>query len=174
MILEIPQVLDADGCAELVTLLDRHGGEESRVEQVYAGAVDEAVAHEVKRRRDLVLEGEIEQLLANRLARTLFPAIYKAAAYKCTRFEGFKVALYPEGGLFRAHRDDVSPATAHRRWSLTLALNDGYEGGALAFPEKDKALSPPRGGAVVFRSHLLHEVLPVTKGVRYALISFLW
>jgi hypothetical protein len=44
-----------------------------------------------------------------------------------------------DGGFFRAHRDNLSPATAHRRFALTLNLNESYQGGQLRFP------APARG-----------------------------
>ena len=101
----------------------------------------------------------------------------KAFAFRATRFEGFKIACYDaaEGGHFRAHRDNLSPSTEHRRFALTLNLNDGYEGGHLRFPEYGAYLyRPGAGGAVVFSGSHLHEALPVTRGKRYVLLSFLF
>ena len=89
--------------------------------------------------------------------------VAKAFAYEATRFEGFKIARYdaPEG-RFLAHRDNLSPSTRHRRFALTLNLNDGYEGGRLRFPEYGPMLyRPPAGGALLFSCSLLHEVTPL-------------
>src|SRR5215218_7840664 len=44
-------------------------------------------------------------------------------------------------------RDNLSPATAHRRFALTLNLNDGYQGGQLRFPEYGPELYRPAPGA---------------------------
>jgi len=53
-------------------------------------------------------------------------------------------------------------------------LNDGYEGGELHFPEYGPHLyRPEAGGAILFSCSLLHEVLPVTRGRRFTLLSFL-
>jgi predicted 2-oxoglutarate/Fe(II)-dependent dioxygenase YbiX len=42
------------------------------------------------------------------------------------------------------------------------------------FPEYgDYRYKPPAGAAVVFACSLLHEALPVTRGQRFALLSFL-
>ena len=59
--------------------------------------------------------------------------------------------------------------------ALTLNLNsDEYDGGELMFPEYgDYRHKPPAGAAVVFSCSLLHEALPVTRGQRFALLSFL-
>jgi 2OG-Fe(II) oxygenase superfamily len=78
-------------------------------------------------------------------------------------------------GFFRAHRDNLSPATAHRRFALTLNLNDGYQGGQLRFPEYGPELyRPAPGAALLFSCSHLHEVLEVTDGRRFALLSFLF
>ncbi len=79
------------------------------------------------------------------------------------------------GGFFSTHRDNLSPATAHRRFALTLNLNEGYEGGFLRFSEYGPHLyRPGTGGAIVFSASLLHEVLEVTTGERFVLLSFLY
>ena len=65
------------------------------------------------------------------------PEVRKAFVFRATRFEGFKIVCYDaaSGGFFHAHRDNLSPATAHRRFALTLNLNNDYEGGYLRFRE---------------------------------------
>jgi predicted 2-oxoglutarate/Fe(II)-dependent dioxygenase YbiX len=59
---------------------------------------------------------------------------------------------------------------------MTLNLNAGeYEGGALRFPEYGPDLySPATGDAVIFSCTLLHEAMPVTRGRRFVLLSFLF
>lgn len=81
-----------------------------------------------------------------------------------------------EGGHFRIHRDNTSKATAHRRFAVTINLNaDDYDGGDLIFPEfGPEQWRPPTGGAAVFSCSLLHEVRPVTRGVRYCFLPFLF
>src|SRR5215218_10306224 len=72
-------------------------------------------------------------------------------------------------------RDNLSPATAHRRFALTLNLNDGYQGGQLRFPEYGPELyRPAPGAALLFSCSHLHEVLEVTAGRRFVLLSFLF
>ena len=40
---------------------------------------------------------------------------------------------------------------------VPLALNDGYDGGALGFPETDRALRPGTGAAVLSRGFFPRE-----------------
>ena len=59
---------------------------------------------------------------------------------------------------------------------MTLNLNDeSYRGGELRFPEYGNALFRARTGeAVLFSCSLQHQVLPVTNGRRFALLSFFY
>lgn len=172
----VPDVLDAEICGFLTGLLDAKGGVESGVEALAGGEYADVIRHDAKRRKDHVVEDpELLRLLTATIGRRLFPEIQRAFQYRATRFEGFKIARYDETGFFRPHRDNLSPATAHRRFSVTLNLNAGYDGGHLRFPEYGPhRYRPAPGGAVIFSASLLHEVLPVTKGTRYVLITFVW
>jgi predicted 2-oxoglutarate/Fe(II)-dependent dioxygenase YbiX len=92
--------------------------------------------------------------------------------------ERYLVACYDaaHGGHFRAHRDNTTKGTAHRRFAVTINLNaDEFGGGELRFPEfGPRSYRAPTGGAVVFSCSLLHEALPVTSGRRYAFLPFLY
>ena len=111
-----------------------------------------------------------------RLARRVFPEIERALTRIISGAEQFKIVCYDasEGGRFGAHRDNVVQHHAHRRFAMTLNLNAGeYEGGALRFPEYGPDLySAGTGDAIVFSCSLLHEAMPVTKGLRYVLLAF--
>jgi predicted 2-oxoglutarate/Fe(II)-dependent dioxygenase YbiX len=92
--------------------------------------------------------------------------------------ERYIVACYEAetGGHFRAHRDNTTKGTAHRRFAVSLILNTGeFEGGLLRFPEfGPHVYQAPAGGAVVFSCSLLHEATPVTSGKRYVFLPFLY
>jgi predicted 2-oxoglutarate/Fe(II)-dependent dioxygenase YbiX len=124
--------------------------------------------------KDGAVQGEIQQ----RLHRRLVPQISKAFQFHATRIERYLVSRYTaeERGFFQPHRDNTTKGTAHRRFAVTLNLNaEGYEGGDLVFPEFGPARwRAPTGGAVVFSCSLLHEARPVTKGVRYCFLPFLY
>lgn len=131
-----------------------------------------------KRRRDLTITApDLLTTLTDHVGRRIMPELARAFAYQATRFEGFKAGCYDASseGFFAPHRDNLSPATAHRRFALSLNLNDDYEGGELRFPEYGpQRYRPAPGEALVFSGSLLHEVLPVTRGRRFVLLSFLF
>jgi predicted 2-oxoglutarate/Fe(II)-dependent dioxygenase YbiX len=92
-----------------------------------------------------------------------------------THLERYLVACYDagDGGFFNAHRDNVTRGTAHRRLALTINLNADYEGGEMVFGEFGTVFRAEPGAAVVFSCSLMHEVLPVRRGKRFAFLPFL-
>ncbi len=177
-VLLVPAVLERDFCERLIEVWRTQGNVETGVEHSRKGHREDTLMPGAKRRRDhIVTDEELLRTLTFRVGRRLMPAIHKAFSFRATRFEGFKIACYDAatGGFFRAHRDNLSPSTAHRRFALTLNLNEGYEGGHLRFPEYGPHLyRPGTGGALVFSGSLLHEALEVTRGQRFVLLSFLF
>ena len=131
-----------------------------------------------KHRRDLALDpaeplhAEVVAALGARLA----PQIAKAFQVQVAHLDRILIARYDDtGGYFRRHRDNSSVHLAYREFAVSVNLNTGdYAGGELMFPEyNDHRHNPPAGGALVFSASLLHEALPVVKGARYVLLSFL-
>lgn len=131
-----------------------------------------------KRRRDhVVTEPALLRELTRHVGRRVIPQVAKAFAFQAVGFEGFKVGAYDEEdeGFFHAHRDNLSPATAHRRFALSLVLDDDHDGGELVFPEYgDATYRLAAREAMVFSGSLLHAVTPVTRGRRLVLLSFLF
>ena len=112
-----------------------------------------------------------------RIRRRIAPEILKAHQFHATRMERYLIACYAaeDGGHFRAHRDNTTSGTAHRRFAVSINLNNEFEGGRISFPEYGpRDFKPPVGGAVVFSCSLLHAVSPVTKGRRFAFLPFLY
>jgi predicted 2-oxoglutarate/Fe(II)-dependent dioxygenase YbiX len=176
-VLLVPDVLDADWCDRLLEVWETGGSRTTGVEASADGARGEQSDALRKRRRDHVVEdpGLLRELTSH-LGRRIMPEVLKAFAYEARGFEGFKIGCYEDTdeGFFEPHRDNISAATAHRSFALTLNLNDGYEGGELRFPEYGaQRYRPQPGEALVFSGSHLHEVLPVTRGRRFVLLSFL-
>lgn len=179
-ILLLPRVLEPELCRKLIELYDEHGGEESGFMREKDGKTVGVYDHGFKRRQDYhIKDPELLKQLQLRIRHRLIPEIFKAFQYKVTRAERYMVGCYDGdngGGYFRAHRDNTTKGTAHRRFAVTINLNaTEYEGGDLCFPEfGSRTYRAPTGGAVVFSCSLLHEARPVTKGKRYAFLPFLY
>jgi predicted 2-oxoglutarate/Fe(II)-dependent dioxygenase YbiX len=173
-VLLLPRVLDAAYRERLIQVWERDGGTDTGV----ARGGNDVLDADVKRRRDhTVADRDLLLELTSVIGRRVLPEVGKAFAFRATRFEGFKIACYDAatGGFFRPHRDNLTPSTAHRVFALTLNLNDDYDGGQLRFPEYGNQLYRPEpGAALVFSCSHLHEVLDVTAGRRFVLLSFLY
>ncbi|MBB2167122.1 redoxin domain-containing protein [Gluconacetobacter aggeris] len=130
-----------------------------------------------KSRRDCVLrDPALVAQLQHRVIHRIVPEISKYFQFQVTRMERMIVACYDaaDHGCFGPHRDNTVTATAHRRFAVSINLNDDFEGGGLSFPEIGPArYTAPLGGATVFSCSVLHAVAPVTRGCRYACLPFL-
>lgn len=166
----VPDIFEPALCHRLIAC----SGFMREVDGLTVGLVD----HSHKRRRDCLIEDEgLRRATMQRIHERLVPQIERAFQFRATRMERYIVSCYDasERGMFRAHRDNTTRGTAHRRFALSLFLNDGYEGGQLVFPEYGSALySAPAGGGVVFSCSILHEALPVTAGRRCMFLPFLY
>jgi PKHD-type hydroxylase len=91
-----------------------------------------------------------------------------------------QITKYQVGGFYEFHKDgngftrDVSDKNIvtynkTRKLSMTVVLNDDYEGGEFEFLGNGK-IKEKMGTVIVFPSYMQHRVLPVTKGVRYSLV----
>ncbi len=176
-ILYLPQVFEPELCRQLILLYKQQGGTETGFLQQIGARTVEVHEHRHKRRSDYLLgsAAAIAEVQA-RITRRVVPELEKAYQFRATRIERYLIGCYraEHGGHFAAHRDNTTGLTAHRRFALSINLNDDYEGGEIGFPEYGpRCYKPPIGGAVVFSCSLLHSVAPLTRGNRYAFLPFL-
>ncbi len=80
----------------------------------------------------------------------------------------------PDGGHYDWHIDCGHNMQAQRKISITVQLNDDYDGGELQLwrGQTPATAHKEKGTVVIFPSYMLHRVAPVTKGVRNSLV--LW
>lgn len=177
-VLSVPRIFEPGFCSALMDHYDQVGGTESGFMREVDGVTRLMHDRGHKRRKDVTLEpGPLTQAVQARIARMLVPQIAKAFQFRATRIERYLIAAYEaqDGGVFRPHRDNTTRGTAHRRFAVSINLNDDFDGGDLRFPEfGSRTYRPPVGGAVVFSCSLLHEATLVTRGRRYAFLPFLY
>lgn len=179
-VLVVPNVIPPEFCARLIGYYSSTGGSESGFMREVDGRTVGIMDSRFKRRSDCIIEDTaLRAEVREAINRRLCPLIFRAFNFNATRLERYLVACYDAqsgGGFFRAHRDNTTKGTAHRRFAVTINLNaEDYDGGDLRFPEYvDHRYRAPTGGAVVFGCGVLHEALPVTRGTRYALLPFLF
>ena len=176
-VLVVPSVFDRSLCRKLIELYDSSGGREIGQIETDNKIVERFDPNFRKRLDWHISDKEALSQTRELLERRLLPLVYRAFQFSTTRIERYLVGCYDasRGGYFRPHRDNTAPIVAHRRFALTINLNEDYEGGNLCFPEfSHQTHRAAPGDAIVFSCSLLHEVTPVTHNRRYAFLSFLY
>jgi hypothetical protein len=87
--------------------------------------------------------------------------------------EGYNLLRYQAGEEFKAHYD--GGISSGRSISPIIYLNDDYEGGELEFVNFGIKIKPKAGSLYIFPAtfpyaHIAH---PVTKGTKYAIVTWL-
>jgi predicted 2-oxoglutarate/Fe(II)-dependent dioxygenase YbiX/peroxiredoxin len=176
--LMVPRVFSFEICDFLVQFYDQQGGVDSGFQFDVAGKTTTLSNWKLKRRSDVAVAApEVRDLVRGQIVRRLVPAIEQFFQFRATRMDRCIIACYDSevGGHFHRHRDNVNAGAQHRRFAVSINLNNNFEGCDLMFPEFGrKAYRPSEGGALVFSCGALHQVTPVTKGRRYAFLAFLY
>ena len=177
-VLTLPRIFEPELCETLIAFYRAGGATASGFAKDVDGQTVQHIDAFMKRRSDVFIEDEpMVEALSARLRDRLFPMVKRALGWQAQHIERFLISRYgaEDLGFFSRHRDDVTAGTAHRKFAVSLNLNDGYEGGDLCFPEfGPRTYRPPAGGATVFCCSLLHEATPVTQGERFVFVPFLY
>jgi hypothetical protein len=177
-VLMVPRVFSFELCDFLVQFYQQQGGVDSGFQFDISGKTATLSNWKIKRRSDVSLAlPEVRELVRSQVVRRLLPQIEQNFQFRATRMDRYIVACYDSeaGGHFHRHRDNISAGAQHRRFAVSINLNNDFEGCDLVFPEFGrKTYRPPEGGALVFSCGALHQVTPVTRGRRYAFLAFLY
>jgi predicted 2-oxoglutarate/Fe(II)-dependent dioxygenase YbiX len=175
----LPNLISPEMCRHLIELFECSPTMEGEVARVdAAGETHSVVDHAKKHRRDMPIapETELHEVLCRQILTRCAPEIARAFQVHVAHLDRILLARYDDtGGYFRRHRDNSAPNVAFREFALSVNLNTHeYEGGDLLLPEyNDHRHRPPAGGGLIFSTAVLHEAAPVTRGRRYALLTFL-
>jgi predicted 2-oxoglutarate/Fe(II)-dependent dioxygenase YbiX len=175
--------IDSEYTKDLVAYAEQREGEPLMVIDNEASTPDNIVKVPDKRRiTERVDLGERRQEI-NDLVKKIFMEL----ADKCTGrsldwFEAPDLMRYREGGFYVRHADSENMDMTTNTWSkvidrdlsLLIYLNEDFEGGELSLYKFNYQVWPRAGGVVMFPSdhRYLHQAEKVTKGVRYAIVSW--
>ncbi len=86
---------------------------------------------------------------------------------------GYNLLKYDEGNFYIEHTDSFKEQ--QRSLSCSLQLNHDYDGGEFAFFNRQMMVKSKKGSAIMFPSNFMfpHEIMPVIKGTRYSIITWL-
>ena len=116
-------------------------------------------------------EREIWNTVNNKLNECLkdYMDIYH---YSGIETEGISFLRYSDGEHFDFHLDENFDAP--RTTSVTIYLNDNYDGGEMEFEHFNIKIKPSAGDIAMFSSAYpyRHRVTPVSNGIRYAAVAW--
>jgi predicted 2-oxoglutarate/Fe(II)-dependent dioxygenase YbiX len=86
---------------------------------------------------------------------------------------GYEILRYNPGEYYIQHTDSYSKEP--RSLACSIQLNDNYDGGEFAFFDREIMIRSKLGSAIVFPSNFMfpHEIMPVIRGTRYSIITWL-
>lgn len=175
--------LDKDYAGELVEYAEKRRGERLMVIDNEASSpgniVKVADERRITERLDL---GERRKEINRIVGKAFTDLAQKCLGKSLDWYEAPELMRYREGGYYVRHADSQNMDVETRTWSkiidrdlsLLIYLNDGFEGGELSFYKFNYQIRPRAGAAVLFPSdhRYLHQAEKVTKGVRYAIVSW--
>ena len=96
--------------------------------------------------------------------------------YDINGIEKAQIISYKAPSKGYEYHMDIGPegTAATRKISMSLLLNEDYEGGEICFrsSEYERCTRPEKGEAVIFSSFLSHKVKPITKGERFVVVAW--
>jgi hypothetical protein len=96
--------------------------------------------------------------------------------YNITHSNQSEFLMYDVNGKYETHVDTFHQRSNETRKLTVLAfLNDDFEGGKFYIQNSNKRLYPDQtpGTVLVFPSFMPHGVEPVTKGIRYSIVTWM-
>lgn len=86
---------------------------------------------------------------------------------------GYQLLRYKENQFYTQHIDSFKQE--QRSVSISIQLNEDYDGGEFAFFDREMMIRTKTGSIIMFPSNFMypHEVMPVIKGTRYSIITWL-
>jgi hypothetical protein len=101
---------------------------------------------------------------------------YEIWKYNITHSNQSEFLMYDKNGKYETHVDTFHAILDQTRKLTVLAfLNDDFEGGKFYLQNNYKRLYPQQtpGTVLVFPSFMPHGVEPITKGIRYSVVSWM-
>lgn len=121
---------------------------------------------------------ELRQELDSALFDTVHDAIqeyqslHKEFELEIQEDTGYELLKYEVGDYYIQHSDSFKDQP--RALTVIISINDNYEGGEVALFNRELKYKLNAGDILIFPSNFMypHEITPVTKGIRYSLITW--
>lgn len=103
-----------------------------------------------------------------------FPLLNNYPLFHIQSDSGYTLLKYDEGDFYKIHTDQDLDKDKPRIISCVACLNGDYNGGEFSFLNKKKTFKLKKGSVLMFPSNFMfsHEVLPITSGTRYSIVTW--
>lgn len=176
-IVMVSNVLDIDTCS---AILNEYGSSGEWLDTATKGGIMKDI-----RNAQTILISTDQVIAKNPVVRKqLDEKVFAGASFAINKYNerfrdahieqdsGYELLKYETGQFYTKHTDSFKDQP--RAVSCSFALNDNYDGGEFAFFDREIAVKIPAGSALLFPSNFMypHEILPVTSGTRYSIITW--
>jgi predicted 2-oxoglutarate/Fe(II)-dependent dioxygenase YbiX len=175
--------LDAENCKRLRNIIAASPGRPA----IVADGNEESLDPYTRQTTQITVDDQARNEIRNRLLE-IKPDLEKHFGVSLKDCELPRFLFYQAGDFFARHRDktdnpNLSDAIKNRQVSVIILLSGGemFSGGALTFYDlipdprlkmRGFPLQAEEGLLVAFSSQTLHEVQPVTSGIRYSVVTW--
>jgi predicted 2-oxoglutarate/Fe(II)-dependent dioxygenase YbiX len=140
----------------------------------YAATGTETNPNINKKIRDSEITWINDENISNKIIREL-TSLIKIKGFEVVKRESFQFTKYGKDGHYNWHRDSDKTIDNERHFSISIQLNEGYEGGELLYKLDDNVeieFQKGLGNLYIFTSSILHCVKPVIDGERYSIVNW--
>ena len=158
-------------------LIEEYSKPEVKKEQPFIGAGRDPIANiDLNVRNVLRLPLPMNQGIGATLTSTALNINHQFWKFIVTHSNQTEFLMYDVNGKYESHVDTFHQISDETRKLTALAiLNDDFEGGKFYIQNGHERIYPPqaKGSIIVFPSFMLHGVEPVTKGMRYTVVTWM-
>jgi predicted 2-oxoglutarate/Fe(II)-dependent dioxygenase YbiX len=167
------------GAADCRKIVDRVSQldqwEPAQVRETDAEGRSESFTHPEVRSTSIFVSEQAEDVYRSfdiAMDRQLKPLVKKVWNIDLTEHSGTQILKYGPADHYVPHQDS-GPGLESRYLSVVCYLNDDFAGGETSFPGVGYTAKPKTGKAIIFPSHYLHGSVPVIRGEKFVIVSWL-
>ena len=169
-------LFDAAECRKIVDRVSQlDGWEPAQVRETDAEGRTESFTHTEVRATSILSSEQAESVYRPfdlAMDEMLKPLVKQVWKINLTEHSGTQILKYGPADHYVPHQDS-GPGLESRYLSVVCYLNDNFTGGETSFPGCGYTAKPKTGKAIIFPSHYLHGSVPVIRGMKYVIVSWL-
>ena len=169
-------LFDAARCREIVDRVSRlDQWEPAQVRETDAAGRSESFTHPEVRSTSIFVSEQAEDVYRSfdfAMDEMLKPLVKNVWKIDFTEHSGTQILKYGPADHYVPHQDS-GPGLESRYLSVVCYLNDNFVGGETSFPGCGYTAKPKSGRAIIFPSYYLHGSVPVRRGEKFVIVSWL-